>query len=300
MEGRNLFSIERCHANPIIHPELCSSIGQNINGPSMIEVPDWVTERLGRFYLYFGHHNGKFIRLAHADHIEGPWTIHKPGVMPLAKSFFKGHLASPEVQVDHAEQKIRLYYHGSDTETDADTPQFTRVALSDDGLDFTASEEILGSSYMRLFQWQDWYYGLAMPGKLYRSRNGLSDFEPGPSIFPSGVRHSAIRVVGAALQIFHTRIGDCPESILYSEVALSKEWQHWKATPSRKLLEPELDYEGVNAPHIASIPGIAVEPVYQLRDPALFKYDNQLYLLYSVAGEQGIAMARVTNDETGS
>jgi hypothetical protein len=34
-------------------------------------------------------------------------------------------------------------------------------------------------------------------------------------------------------------------------------------------------------------------PVNQLRDPALFEEDGQVYLLYSVAGERGIALARV-------
>jgi hypothetical protein len=35
------------------------------------------------------------------------------------------------------------------------------------------------------------------------------------------------------------------------------------------------------------------EPVNQLRDPAIFEEDGRVYLLYSVAGERGIALARV-------
>jgi hypothetical protein len=34
-------------------------------------------------------------------------------------------------------------------------------------------------------------------------------------------------------------------------------------------------------------------PVRQLRDPAVFVEDDQAYLLYSVAGEQAIAIAQL-------
>ena len=36
-----------------------------------------------------------------------------------------------------------------------------------------------------------------------------------------------------------------------------------------------------------------MERVRQLRDPAIFRENGQTYLLYSVAGEQGIALARL-------
>ena len=41
---------------PIIHPGMDDRIGANINGPSVICVPDWVEAPLGRYYLYFAHH----------------------------------------------------------------------------------------------------------------------------------------------------------------------------------------------------------------------------------------------------
>jgi hypothetical protein len=43
-----------------------------INGPSMILVPGWVENPLGKYYLYFSHHKGDFIRLAYGDMPEGP------------------------------------------------------------------------------------------------------------------------------------------------------------------------------------------------------------------------------------
>ena len=36
--------------------------GNNINGASLIKVPDWIENPLGKYYLYFSHHNGKYIR----------------------------------------------------------------------------------------------------------------------------------------------------------------------------------------------------------------------------------------------
>ena len=39
--------------------------------------------------------------------------------------------------------------------------------------------------------------------------------------------------------------------------------------------------------------GIVWEKVQQLRDPAIFREGGETYLLYAVAEEQGIAMARV-------
>jgi hypothetical protein len=36
-------------------------MGSNINGPSLIRVPDWVPDPLGRYYLYFAHHHGTYI-----------------------------------------------------------------------------------------------------------------------------------------------------------------------------------------------------------------------------------------------
>ena len=60
----------------------------NINGPTMIRVPDWVEQPLGKYYLYFSHHKGDFIRMAYADLIEGPWTVYEPGVLSLQQSGF--------------------------------------------------------------------------------------------------------------------------------------------------------------------------------------------------------------------
>ncbi len=55
----------------------------NINGRTLIRVPDWVVELLGDYYLYFSHHKGDHLRLAYANHPNGPWTLYEAGVFAL-------------------------------------------------------------------------------------------------------------------------------------------------------------------------------------------------------------------------
>jgi hypothetical protein len=56
------FEIERM--GEIISPELSEELGHNINGPSLIKVPDFVDKKLGNYYLYFADHKGKEIKMA--------------------------------------------------------------------------------------------------------------------------------------------------------------------------------------------------------------------------------------------
>ena len=56
--------VTRLADGPIIGPHLHPSIGVNIQGPSLIRVPDWIEDRLGAYYLYFADHKGSYIRLA--------------------------------------------------------------------------------------------------------------------------------------------------------------------------------------------------------------------------------------------
>lgn len=289
---------ERLSDTPIVHSRLDESIGGNINGPSLIRVPDWVQGRLGKYYLYFAHHNGQFIRLAYSDALCGPWRIFQRGVLPLNKSHFAGHIASPDVHVDHEHKRIIMYYHGSDTETDATTPQHTRVAWSDDGLSFQAHDEILGGSYWRAFQYGGATYALVMPGVFYRCDSsspvfGVDAFSKGPTLFTPDMRHSAVCVVNNALHVFYSNVGDCPESILHTTIDISGHWLDWRAGNTRIVLSPVTEAEGVNAPRVPSLRGMADKPLYELRDPAFFEDEGRCYLLYCVAGEQGIGIAQL-------
>ncbi len=286
--------IRRFFDNPIIHPHLDDRMGENLNGPSLIRVPDWVENPLGRYYLYFAHHDGRYIRLAFSDALQGPWMTHSDGVLPLREARFAGHVASPDVHVDHTQRQLRLYYHGSDTPSGGGGEQATRVALSADGLHWTARPETLGRPYFRVFHWDGYHYALAMPGVFYRSRDGLSDFVEGPTLFTQDMRHAAVARDGPLLSVFYTNAGDCPERILLSTIDLTPDWQRWQASAPRVVLEPECDYEGGNLPRVPSVRGLSSEPVCQLRDPAIFREHGHTYLLYAVAGERGIAIAECT------
>ena len=81
-------TVRRFTENPIITPDLSPRIGTNIQGPSLIRVPQWIPDPLGTYYLYFADHKGSYIRLAYADALAGPWTIHEPGALHLEDSHF--------------------------------------------------------------------------------------------------------------------------------------------------------------------------------------------------------------------
>jgi hypothetical protein len=304
---------------PIIGPDLHPSIGVNIQGPSLIRVPDWVPNRLGRYYLYFADHKGSTIRLAYADNPIGPWTIHVPGSLQLAESCFPTepppmtdeqfavlearwkqtgaqlshdlrsefttpHIASPDVHVDEAARQIVMYYHG----LEAAGSQVSRMAISADGIHFTARPEVLvGRSYLRVFQHRGETFGLAMPGQIYRH------FEPGPVLFNPNMRHAALLKRGDMLHVFWTQVGDAPESILLSTIDLSGDWQGWRDGPPVTVLRPERSWEGADAPMVPSVRSTAYGMVNQLRDPAIFEDEGRVYLLYAVGGEAGIAIAEL-------
>jgi hypothetical protein len=298
---------ERVLDRPIIHPELDDSITRNIQGPSLIRVPDWVEGKLGKYYLYFASHQGQNIRMAYANDLKGPWTVHKGGVLPLAQSYFptafdnvlpemrgrdgyEAHIASPDVHVDEVHQRILLYYHGQT----ALRVQNTRVAISKDGLQFEARPEELGHAYMRVFQHDRQVYSMAMPGIFYRSKDGLTQFEKGPTLFASDQRHTAILKRGKQLLIFWTRAGDAPERIYLSRVDIDRPWDQWKASDPEEILRPELSWEGADAPIEPSKRGTAHGYFNQLRDPAIFEENGETFLLYAGAAESGIGLAKLT------
>ena len=268
------------------------SLGGNVNGPSLILAPSWLSDPLGRYYLYFAHHAGSFIRLAYSDHLEGPWNIYEPGTLHIEQSHCYNHVASPDVHVDDEKREIRMYYHG----WVADRTQKTKVAVSTDGINFEASPESLGEPYFRVFQWKGYHYAVGMPGVFYRSKDGLTNFEQGPTLFPSNMRHTALDIEGDTLKVFYTNAADSPERVLLSTIDLGGDWSQWKASEPVLVLEPETEYEGAELPAAPSSRGLVMEKVRQLRDPAIFKEGNDTYLLYSVAGEQGIAIARLEGD----
>ena len=282
---------------------LPGSDGANINGPSLIRVPDWVPGRLGRYYLYFAHHRGSYIRLAVADSLAGPWKLHAGGVLRVDETAcdhqdgvrFVAHIGSPDVHVDESAREIRMYFHCPVrfTRSLRGRRQVSFVARSPDGLRFSAGEEPLGKPYFRAFHRDGVWYALGGDGFLYRSRDGLGGFARGPRLLGQRARHAAVAPAGDALRVFYTQIGDAPERILFASVDLRGDWMHWRAGDPSPVLEPERPWEGSELPLEPSRPGSAAQPARELRDPAFFEEGRESYLLYAAAGERGIGIARL-------
>jgi hypothetical protein len=199
------------------------------------------------------------------------------------------HIASPDVHVDAAGRQIVMYFHGLD---DVAT-QVSRVAVSGNGIDFEAVPEIIGPSYMRIFPHDGMTYALAMPGRFFRSRDGLHGFEPGPVLFNPMMRHSAVLKRGNELLVFWTQVGEAPERILLSRIDIAGDWLGWKESTPVEMLRPEQSWEAADAPLTPSVRSTAYGHVNQLRDPAIFEEAGRTYLLYAVAGESGIAIAEI-------
>lgn len=286
--------VRRFAENPILSPtpRVDALVGSNINGPSLIRVPDWLPDPLGRYYLYFAHHQGTFIRLAYADRLEGPWQIHAPGTLQLEQSHFLDHIASPDVHVDEERREIRMYHHGI-VRLEGHV-QRTRVARSPDGIHFEAAPELLGAPYFRVFRWDGWHYALGMPGIFSRSRDGRTGFEQGPQLFTRDMRHMAVKLDGHTLSVFYSNAGDCPERILLATIDLTPDWHEWRPSAPVTVLEPATEYEGADQPLVPSQRGLIMGAVRQLRDPAIYQEDGRTYLLYAVAGEHGIAIAELS------
>lgn len=317
--------VTRLLDRPIIDAATCPSIGTNIQGPSLVRRPDWL-EAPGRYLLYFADHKGGHIRLAWADEVTGPWTVHRPGSLQLANSHFSTkppaatdaeiemlrdryrkhlgseasiddvlidattpHIASPDVHADHENRRLVMYFHGLERLG----VQLTRVATSTDGIHFVAQPELLGPSYFRCFRHRNWWYALAMPGRLLRSRDGLEDFEAGPVLFEPRMRHSAVARRGDRLDVVWSRAGDAPESLLHSTIDLAGDWSTWRDEFVGEVLRPERPWEGAGRPVEPSRRGAVHGLVNQLRDPCLLVEQDHTWLLYAVGGESGIGVASV-------
>jgi hypothetical protein len=289
-----------CLISPSSHP----SLGNNLNGPCVIEVPAWVPSPLGRYYLYFAHHQGHFIRMAYGDTLKGPWTVHAPGVLHLRDTPYRqkdmpadrgiqfpyAHVASPNVHIDAERREIVMYYHGLAD----DGTQPTRVCFSEDGLSFGRHSGPLIPSYFAGFRHEGAVYGVSVGGSLHRGDAWDGPFETGPDSFaaalfgPNGERprHFGIASDGNELTLYFTRIGDAPERILKSNVSLRGHWHNWRASAAVDVRGPTEAWEGTTTPIRASKVGTAETMEHALRDPFLF----QSHLFFAAGGESAIGV----------
>lgn len=310
---------------------LPGELGASINGPSLIRVPAWVQHPLGRYYLYFAHHAGKYIRLAYADQVEGPWKIYAPGTLKLnEQQAVENHVASPEAVIDESSHQIYLFYHGwtpghkhtagSDEFWDR---QCSSVAVSSDGIHFRPLNTIVGPSYLRVFAHGGQWFAINESGVLRRAAHLGDRFEPvtrliGPEIIAAvdparlhepgatpadqrsatgphryTMRHVGIDVVGDRLVIYFSCVSHRPERILCTVADLSGPPETWKAHGTYEVLQSATPAEGVDLPLAYSNGGISRTHVHELRDPAVYREGTNAWLLYSIAGEHGLGLAKL-------
>ena len=186
---------------------------------------------IANYYLYYANHNGKFIHMAWSHKIDsGCWfKFNRPdlglnvaeipgrGVLDLAngpqrihlnssRSIYlgkpngkSGHIASPDVHVDHQKKRIVMYFHGNGSgvafRRDSNgqripypANQNTYVATSVDGLNFNPADlggqtkhgilpVCIGRAYMRVFSYRGQTYGF--------SRSALINISPhNPLVLP--------------------------------------------------------------------------------------------------------------------
>jgi len=320
-------TVTRFPENPLITLDMSSTIGDNANGPSVIRVPSWVEHSLGRYYMYFAHHKGLFIRLAYADSLHGPWKIYEPGVLKVEDSAFHRpqpdpvdsppgfytHIASPEIYLDEANKRIIMWTHGVWTEgrrwpeDRAEAQQWARqngyyqysqASVSQDGLHFEAQPTISRETYLRVFQHDGMFYAISRLGQLLRASDPLQEFSVGGNPFggtrfSDRVRHTGLLKERGVLHVFFSAIGDAPESILHTTINLAGDWTTWRIGEIQQILTPEASYECPNLPNEPSAIGAIDRPVRQVRDPDVFEEGGRIYLFYTFCGEQGVAGAEV-------
>ncbi len=181
-----------------------------------------------------------------------------------------------------------MYFHGP---AKALKGQWSGVAISTNGLDFKASQEILGKFYFRVWRWNGYWYALAKNnnegwGELYKSRDGLSGFQCRGN-FLAGMRHAAVMKQGHHLLIFYSRVGANPERILVTSVDMLSDWMNWIPSAPKEIIKPDTDYEGIEYSLEPSEHGASCK----VRDPCVVENKGMTFLFYTVAGEMGIAGA---------
>jgi len=164
--------VERLLDGPIITEATHQSIGANIQGPSLIRVPDWVEERLGRYYLYFADHKGSYIRLAYADDLLGPWIVHPSGSLQI------GHSKFPTEPPEATSEQL-----------DAAITRIRSMGINLDGLGHDLAKEmtwptgkkLLARLHPRRLHIRAGHAGAAIPfeGPPVRVRVGSNAFQPG-------------------------------------------------------------------------------------------------------------------------
>ena len=176
--------------------------GNNINGPSLIRVPNFInrSNRVNRdanYYLYFGHHNGEYIRLAWAEDVTGPYRLYDAGASVGDRGVFDdnrrrieldndvdiqdSHISSPDVHVRGS--RIVMYFHAGAYRFKGRNfnSQRSFVVTSARGSEFRRRDTHavqLGASYFRVFEDNNTLYAMDNDGVPRRARSFSNPWRP--------------------------------------------------------------------------------------------------------------------------
>ena len=208
--GQEIVATRLNNGEPIISAAMFRDLGaspedgQNINGPCAIRIPDWIepanrADPTAIYYLYFAHHQGRYIRLAWASKVEGPWHLYhvgkdfspgSRGVLDLGENRTIGlanglsiqkHIASPDIVIDGARRRLIMYFHGQTYHRGESANQKTFVATSSDGLAFAVSSippVIIADFYFRALEFNGNLYGFCKEGAIFKARNPVAPWQP--------------------------------------------------------------------------------------------------------------------------
>ena len=122
-------------STPVPSPGLLSEDltrgGVSMAGASVIRKPSWLRlpagVPVGRYLLYFSHHDGKALRLAASDWLDRGWRLHRSGVLQVQRDTkCTKHVGSPDVHIDHLNRRLVMYFHGCRCPGDGDKPEAVR------------------------------------------------------------------------------------------------------------------------------------------------------------------------------
>lgn len=299
----------RIGGGPILHAGLCPSLGDNLNGATLVKAPPALAAP-APWLLYFAHHKGDHIRLALAERAEGPWRIHAGGAIRLAETPFAQtrpavpqpdwavaagtdglypHIASPEVVVGE-DGALTMYLHG----LMRDGTQASIAARSGDGLTWRIGRRIVArDTYLRVFDRGAVRHAIAVGGAVLRDK-GDGMFAATGAVLDPLMRHAAILPWNGRLLIAWTRVGDAPERILAGWLDPRRPVTEWRIEDEAPLLSPETAWEGAGSPLRRSRPGAAERHEHALRDPHLVADGSRVLMVYSGGGEDAIGLAEVT------
>ncbi len=302
--NQKIFNVERLG---LIYPKSgIDQFSRNINGPCIFKVPYWHRSKLGNYYILFSSHSGHEIQLLYSNFIHGDWIKSNKPIIDLSNfNDAYDHIASPDIYIDNKNRQYILYFHARSRSKGRE--QWTFAAVTDDLISYSRLiDEPIAPFYLKIFKYNQMFYGMCKGGNLWRSKDGLSKFEPGINPFDrkldnelwhndkGSIRHVGLNLVNNKLNIYFSVIGDCPERIIFTSINLEgKDWREWSIGEMYEVIKPEYEYEGSELPLIESNSGPSDIPQRQLRDPHLINENGELYLIYTVCGEFGLALCKL-------